>query len=344
KVELHVHLDGAIRSDTIFDIAQRRKIQIPAKTKEELRQQLQMKEANLDTLLEYFRTFMPVVAGSREAVYQLAYEFCEDCAKHKIKYVEARYSPHLLANSCEKPFYSLERGSFTPREVVTTVNEAFEKGSQDFNVDVKSILCCIRTNSEFSMEVAQLCRDFRSDGVVAIDIAGPEFILGNDKGNSPHKLAYMDAYQNGIHRTAHAGEVTPPGSVLEAIDDLHAERIGHGYTCLKDESLYQRIKKERIHLETCPISSMMTGLALAHTKINHPISKFANDEVNFSLNTDDPLVLGNNISEDYKVAMEMGLSRDQITQSIFNAARSSFTSDKEKASLIKELIRVYGQY
>lgn len=84
-------------------------------------------------------------SGDRKAISRLAYEFCEDCSRQNIRYVEARYSPHLLANSTdEKPQYSAEQGDLTPREVVQLVNESFNRGAKNYNIKIKSILCCVR--------------------------------------------------------------------------------------------------------------------------------------------------------------------------------------------------------
>lgn len=89
-------------------------------------------------------TFVILFRGDREAISRLVYEFCEDCSRNNIRYVEARYSPHLLANSEPKPEYALQHGDLTPREVVRIVNAAILRGMKDFNVKVKTILCCMR--------------------------------------------------------------------------------------------------------------------------------------------------------------------------------------------------------
>ncbi|XP_071109426.1 adenosine deaminase-like isoform X2 [Haliotis cracherodii] len=341
KVELHVHMDGAARHQTIVDVAASRGLIPHCDTVQTLKQQIVFsKPSTLDRLLQSFATFSPVFAGSRDAVYRLAYEFCEDCSLQGIKYVEARYSPHLLANTFEKPVYAPEPGNFSPRDVVTTVGEALQQGTRDFNIQVKEILCCIRNFPEWSLEVASLCREFRSS-VVAIDVAGPEFLSGKDATQCPHKLAFKEVEDAGLHRTAHASEVRSSVMMYEALDEYHAERIGHGYRSLDCDKMYQRVLKERIHLETCPISSILTGGA-PNGKSNHPILRFAQDKANFSLNTDDPTVLDNTLTDDYMTAKEFGLSDDHITQSIFNAARSSFLPEAEKKLLVSELVKVYG--
>ncbi|XP_041361432.1 adenosine deaminase-like [Gigantopelta aegis] len=342
KVELHVHLDGAVRTQTILDIGQKRGIKLPASTVDGLNKEIVISYgASLDTLLASFHIFAPVFAGDRDAVYTMAYEFCEDCARQGIVYAEVRYSPHLLANTFDKPAYARESGSFSPRDVVCTVNEALEKGSRDFNITVKSILACIRSSSEWSKEVASLCKEFRNSGVVGIDIAMSEFLSDQHPDECPHRQAFLTAKNDGIHRTTHAGEVGEPANVYEALDDYYAERIGHGYRSILDAKLYERIKREGIHFETCPISSLKTAGASSRT--DHPILRFATDGANFSINTDDPTVLGNDLTDDYLMALEFGLTEKQIQTSIFNAAWSSFASDKEKQEIIKKLVEVYGE-
>ena len=84
-----------------------------------------------------------IFRGSRDALRRIAYEFCEDCAEHGIKYVETRYAPHLFANNSEKPIFAPDKGDLSPREVVSTICQALQKGSRDFNITAKSILCCM---------------------------------------------------------------------------------------------------------------------------------------------------------------------------------------------------------
>ncbi|KAK3087491.1 hypothetical protein FSP39_006603, partial [Pinctada imbricata] len=223
-----------------------------------------------------------------------------------------------------------------------TVNEAFKNGSRDFNINVKSILCCIVFNPEWSDEVAELCQKYRSDGVVGIDMACGE-MTGKETNENPHKQAFQKAYRYGIHRTVHAGESGPAEAVREAVDDMHAERIGHGYHVMDDEDLYQRLRKSRVHFEVCPLSSVRTG-AVTEDLNKHPLHRFIDDGVNFSINSDDPVVLDNDLSVDYNMVMDMGMSEDAIIKCIFNAARSCFAPEKEKKDLLDLLINEYGEH
>ncbi|XP_072222432.1 adenosine deaminase isoform X2 [Leuresthes tenuis] len=135
KVELHVHLDGAIRVETILDVAN----------------------------------------GDREAIKRIAYEFVEDKAKEGVIYVEVRYSPHLLANSNVEPIqWNQPKGDLSPDEVVRLVNEGLRKGEGAFKIKVRSILCCMRHMPSWSMDIVELCKKYQDEGVVAIDLAGDE--------------------------------------------------------------------------------------------------------------------------------------------------------------------------
>lgn len=344
KVELHVHLDGAVRPQTVLELSKERGVDMPHENLEEFKKDVVVYEPNsLIAVLECFKIFMPVIAGCPKAIDRIAYEFCEDCFKHNIKYVETRYCPHLLANTADKPEYAIEKGNVSPRDVVSIVCSALERGSRDFGITVKSILCGMTHRPEWSFEIVALCKEFKSHGVVAIDLAGEDFKPGVEPNECLHKQAFKEAYDAGIHRTVHAGENGPAEGVKEALDHMKAERIGHGYHVLDDEELYQRCLKDHVHFEVCPISSIRTkGVSSDLSK--HPLLRFVEDGANYSINTDDPVVLDNNLDEDYDMAMTMGLSEEQIIVSIFSAARASFAPDSEKAQMIKDLISVYGEH
>ncbi|XP_055995893.1 adenosine deaminase-like isoform X2 [Ostrea edulis] len=330
----------------IIETAKRRNIKFQWETTEELKSHLVMREPpyTLQALLDRFNTFMPVVAGDREALYKIAYDFCEDCKAHNAFYVEARYSPHLFANKMKdgtKPPFAQSEGDITPQEVVKIICNAFDKGSKDFGIKVKSILCCVEHRPEWSMEVLELCKEFQSRGVVAIDIACGDLEPGIEH-EEMHTRAFQLASQYGIHRTVHAGESGPAAGIKLALDEMHAERIGHGYKVVDDPDLYERCRRENVHFEVCPLSSVKTG-SVPQNLEEHPLHRFIDDEVNFSINTDDPIVLDNDLTRDYEMVMEMGLDKEHVIATIFHAARSCFASPEEKEQILKDLVEAYGE-
>ena len=130
---------------------------------------------------------------------------------------------------------------------------------------------------------------------------------------------------------------------LYSIDIMGAERIGHGYHALDDPAVYQRCRDENVHFEVCPTSSIMTGAVSAGdaASLKHPLIRFAKDNVNFSLNTDDPTVTGTYLQQEVELVRSWGLTETHITRAMFNAARSTFLPEDEKKDLIKNLRKVY---
>ncbi|XP_059912133.1 adenosine deaminase [Gadus macrocephalus] len=342
KVELHVHLDGAIRVQTILDVAKRRGVPLPADTVEGMTQIIILQEpATLTEFLGKFAEYMHVIAGDREAIKRIAYEFVEDKAKEGVVYVEVRYSPHFLANTQVEPIpWDQEEGDVSPDDVVRLVNEGLKEGEKAFNVQARSILCCMRHMPNWSMTVVELCKKYRHEGVVAIDLAGDESL--NTDAQSGHRLAYEEAVLCGIHRTVHAGEVGPPSVVKEAVEVLKAERIGHGYRTLEDPALYKQLLDQKMHFEVCPISSKFTG-ACDPDFTKHPVIRFRKDMANYSLNTDDPLIFNSTLNLDYLTAQQhMGFTQEEFQRLNICAAESCFLPEEEKKALLTKLYEAYG--
>ncbi|KAG8447086.1 hypothetical protein GDO86_014513 [Hymenochirus boettgeri] len=342
KVELHVHLDGSIKPETILHFAKKKQIKLPADTVEGLLEHVSYNTPlSLTECLRRFEIYMPAIAGDREAIKRIAYEFVAMKAKEGVIYVEVRYSPHYLANSGVDPIpWGLEQGDITPDEVVDLVNQGLRKGEKEFNIKARSILCCMRHMPSWSPEVVELCKKYHNDTVVAIDLAGDESMTCESYPG--HRKAYEEAVRCGIHRTVHAGEVGPPSVVKEAVDVLKAERIGHGYHTIEDPKLYKELLGRNMHFEACPWSSYLTG-ACEEDFSKHPIVQFRKDKANYSLNTDDPLVFGSTLDVDYSIAAKhMGFREEDFTQVNINAAKSSFLPEKEKRELLCKLYDAYG--
>uniref|UniRef100_A0A665TIV9 Adenosine deaminase n=1 Tax=Echeneis naucrates TaxID=173247 RepID=A0A665TIV9_ECHNA len=341
-IELHVHLDGAIRVQTILDVAERRGITLPGKTVEEMTSVIIVKEpATLTKFLGKFAEYMHVIAGDREAIKRIAYEFVEDKAKEGVIYVEVRYSPHFLANTKVDPIpWQQEEGDLSPDEVVRLVNEGLRQGERAFNIKARSILCCMRHMPSWSMDIIELCKTYRHQGVVAIDLAGDESL--NCEAFPGHRMAYEEAVRCGIHRTVHAGEVGPPSVVKEAVEVLKAERVGHGYRTLQDQALYKQLLAQNMHFEICPISSKLTG-ACDPDFTKHPVITFRNDQANYSLNTDDPLIFNSTLNLDYNTAHKyMGFTEEEFKRLNIKSAESCFLPEEEKRELLQKLYKAYG--
>ena len=219
-----------------------------------------------------------------------------------------------------------------------------------------------------SMDIVDLADRYRSAGVVGIDLAGDE----HNYPIAPHIAAFKRAVELGIHRTIHAGETGSSESVRQAIEDCHAERIGHGYAIIDDRTVYDLIQARDIHLECCLTSPIQTNAigkyipqdgqkeekhlmlhghetkTRLHSHIKskkevwHPIHHFARDNLNFSLSCDDPSVSQITIEHEYEHALaDLKLSPAQLTRCVFNAARSTFLNGEERKLLIRRLVGHY---
>ncbi|OZC10577.1 hypothetical protein X798_02326 [Onchocerca flexuosa] len=342
KVELHLHLDGAIRHQTLIDLSIEKGIDLKgAKTIDEVRDVVVTREpSNLAKMLEPFDLFLPVLAGDKDAIERVAYELCEDEAENGVVYFEARYSPHLLCNTVKNTAANskygvyMKKGQLGPRGVVEAVRRGFLRGEKEFGVRARSILCCIHGFHDWNDEVLELATNLSSEGVVGIDIAGCS--LGADEQYPPSvSELFQKAAKRGIHRTVHAGESSGAKEVVNAIEEMRAERIGHGYRLLRDENAYKKYAIEkRIHFEACLKSSVMTG-SVPLIWSQHPVKRFAADNINFSLSTDDPTCFDNSLLSEYQLAyQEIGLTRKQLWNCSLNAARSCFAEEPLKSEII----------
>uniref|UniRef100_A0A673AUX2 Adenosine deaminase n=1 Tax=Sphaeramia orbicularis TaxID=375764 RepID=A0A673AUX2_9TELE len=324
-------------SFSLPSLSRRRGISLPRNSIEEMTQRIIVeKPGSLTEFLGKFAEYMHVIAGDREAIQRIAYEFVEDKAKEGVIYVEVRYSPHFLANTKVDPIpWNQNEGDLSPDEVVHLVNMGLQKGERAFNIKARSILCCMRHMPSWSMDVVELCKKYRHEGVVAIDLAGDESL--NCEAYPGHRMAYEEAVRCGIHRTVHAGEVGPASVVKEAVEVLKAERVGHGYRTLEDQALYKRLLAEKMHFEVCPISSKLTG-ACDPDFTKHPVITFMKDKANYSLNTDDPLIFNSNLHLDYSTAHKyMGFTEDEFKRLNICSAESCFLPDNEKKELLYRL-------
>jgi len=330
KVELHVHLDGSVRLETVLDLANKRGIKLPADNVTDLAPYCRANPSmNLTEFLACFAVFTPPFIGDISAIERIAYEFCEDSANAGIMYSEVRYSPHLMTGD-----------SLTPGQVVEAVSRGLEKGSAEFGIMMRSILCCMRHVPAWNMEVVDLCVKYRDAGVVGIDLAGDEINFPNKE----HIPAFQKAVELGVHRTVHAGESGPALHVKEAIELMGAERIGHGYHVIDDPAILQLAKDKGTHFEVCPHSSIVTSSVKNDPSV-HPLIKMVAAGLNYSISTDDTTLTGLPITEDYRLVMEgMKLSRADVARGNINAAKSVFLPEEEKKTLVEKITAANQAY
>ncbi|MBY8200487.1 adenosine deaminase [Vibrio fluvialis] len=317
--DLHRHLDGNIRTQTILDLGQKFGVALPAYTVADLTPHVQIVEAEPSLVAFLSKLDWGVaVLGDLDACRRVAYENVEDALNAQIDYAELRFSPYYMAMKHNLPVAG----------VVEAVVDGVKTGVRDFGVQANLIGIMSRT---FDTDACQQELDAilsQKDHIVAVDLAGDELGQPGDRFVS-HFKQVRDA---GLHITVHAGEAAGPESMWQAIRDLGATRIGHGVKAIHDPQLMDYLAKHRIGIESCLTSNIQTSTV--ESLALHPLKRFLEHGVLACLNTDDPAVEGIDLPYEYEVAApQAGLSQEQIRQAQLNGLELAFLSDTDKQAL-----------
>ena len=323
--DVHRHLDGNIRAQTILDLGRQFNLSLPASTLETLLPHVQVtsNEPDLVSFLSKLDWGVKVLA-SLEACRRVAYENVEDAARNGLHYVELRFSPRYMAITHQLPVDG----------VVEAVIAGVKEGCKAFNVEARLIGIMSRTFGEAACEEELNALLAHRDGITALDLAGDE--LG-----FPGTL-FLDHFTRardaGWRITVHAGEAAGPESIWQAIRELGAERIGHGVKAVEDPALMDFLAEKRIGIESCLTSNIQTSTVASLAQ--HPLKTFLEHGVLASLNTDDPAVQGIDIQHEYRVAAPAaGLTPAQIRQAQINGLEMAFLSAGEKQALLARVQR-----
>lgn len=322
KAELHCHLDGSLRPETLLELAREYKQPVPRDDVESLRDFMRVDDArSLEDYLARFDVTLAVLQ-TEEALERVAYELAVDARRDGVRYIEMRYAPVLnvrrglsLGQAIEAPIHGLERA-------------AREGGATG-----RLIICGLRHLSpEVSLELARLAVAYRSRGVVGFDLAGGE--LGNPA--SKHAAAFEFAQAHDLACTCHAGEGDGASSVREAVHRCGAHRIGHATRLIEDESLTQYVNDRRIPLEICLTSNVQTRAVPSYDA--HPLRRYFDRGMNVVLNTDNRLMSGTTLTEEYlHAARSLDFTFDELAQIARNGFASAFVSWEQRASMLAEV-------
>ncbi len=318
-LDLHRHLDGNIRPETIWQLAQQNNIVLPEASFEQFIPHVQItkSEPNLLAFLEKLDWGVKVLV-TLDNVKRIAFENVEDAYNAQIDYAELRFSPYYIAMTHQLPLEG----------VVEAIIDGIAQGTKKFNIKINLIGILSRTfGIEACMQELNALLAYKKD-IIAIDLAGDEY-------NFPGKLFeqhFVKAVDNGMHITVHAGEAAGSESVWHAIKTLKAERIGHGVACASDEGLMQYMRENKIAIESCLTSNYQTGTVA--NLAEHPIKTFLKNDLLVCLNTDDPAVEAIELPHEFVLAKNtVNLSESELDQLQKNAVEVSFLSTNEKKAL-----------
>jgi adenosine deaminase len=310
KTEIHCHLEGAIRTQTIIDVSKEYKLELPAYEAEELDKHIKVYDQmqNLEAVLAAFAIFQNSIT-SPEVVERIAWELFEDAAKQNIKLFEVRFSPDWAFHGHNLDWDACLEGLIRAKE---------------------------RAETEFDMAIGYIAITSRSMGpqscVKTVDwsIRHRDHILGVDLADSERDFPLREfvpsikkAKDAGLKVTIHTGEDTPASFVKEVIELADPDRIGHGIHAIEDLHVVELIKERGITLEVNPWSNYLTSSV--RTIGEHPLKKLFDLGVKVTINSDDPEVLETNVNNEYRIAHEIiGMGLEDIAVCNRYACNASF--------------------
>ncbi len=383
KTDLHLHLDGSLRLDTLIDLAKRYRVELPSYSEDGLRETVfKPRYANLEEYLRGFQ-YTTAVLQSESALERVAYELAVDNQQEGVRYVEVRFAPQLHMHS-----------HMSAAGVLLSVNRGLRRASDKFNrrpsvasgaeppFEYGIIVCALRmfneSSSEYygdmlrvhrhspkrrvfaqaSVELAQAAVQIRDElgvPIVGFDLAGPE--LGFPAHD--HIEAYRYAHKKFLMKTVHAGEAYGPESIFEAITDLHADRIGHGFylmdtSMISDpsiqdrerylEALVQYIADRRITVEICLTSNLQTNPSIGELS-NHAFRKMRDKRLSLTYCTDNRLVSNTSVTKELELATQFFESAYDLKNSLIYGFKRSFFpgSYLKKRQYVRRVIDYYEE-
>lgn len=318
-IDLHRHLDGSVRLETILDVGLQHNLPLPAQNLEGLRPFVQV-TTPVPGILEFFTKFewMVGILVNYDVCRRIAYENVQDAQREGIDYIELRFSPAFMA----------QPHGLDPAGIVEAVVDGVAAGQRDFGVRANLIGIISRT-----FGVAAGWRELdallsQRDHLVALDLAG-------DEVNYPGEL-FVEHFKRGRDAgwaiTVHAGEAGGSTAVWQALRELGATRIGHAVRAVDDPALMAYLAENRIGVEMNLTSNVQTSTVPDYAR--HPLKTMLEHNILATINTDDPGISAIDLPFEYRVAAtEAGLSQTQVTQAQQNALDLAFLSPEEKAAL-----------
>ena len=324
KAELHCHLDGSVRPETLIELGREYGVPMPSNDADALREYMVVRDAqNLEDYLARFAVTLSVMQTA-EAIERIAYELAADAAREGVWYLEVRFAPLLNA-----------RGELSSGQALESAIKGLARAEREHHIVSRVLVCALRTLSpSLSLEMARLAVDFRNNGVVGFDLAGAE----SANPPSAHAAAFEFARSHDLACTCHAGEGDGAASVRDAVHHCCVNRIGHGTRLIEDTELTDYVNDRRIAVEVCLTSNVQTRAAKSLEE--HPLREYVRRGLNVVLNTDNRLMSGTTLTDEYHLAADnLGLGFDELSRLALNGFESAFLPWNEREALVARAMK-----
>jgi adenosine deaminase len=320
KVELHRHLEGSLRLQTLSEIAAQYKLDLPTDP-EKLRPLVQVTDGEPNSSSNFLSKFNVLrrFYQSPEVIQRVTHEVIEDAARDNVHYLELRFTPRALAKT----------QGYTLHQVTHWVLRSVEEARKAFpQIQVELIASINRHEAlDVAEQVMQIAVEHKED-IVALDLAGDEVNFQAE----PFVGLFKEAKQAGLGITAHAGEWTGAATVRHAIERLGADRIGHGVRAMEDASVSALARERGTVFEVCVTSNLQSGVI--QRMADHPLRRMLQAGLKVTINTDDPAVSDITLTDEYATAVNaLALSPARLRSTILIAAQSAFLPPAERRKL-----------
>jgi adenosine deaminase len=315
KAEIHVHLEGTMTPETVWNLAEKNRVRLPAASLESWKQYYAFRD---------FSHFINVYVAASNAIAKP-----EDFTHILVHFAAQQQAQNVLYSEVFLSA-SLHLGRFRDEAIIEALEQGIQVASRQHNVRLLFIPDIARERPKTQQQVLDFTLKGRDKGIfIGLSLAGQE------AGYPPElfRSTFAEARQKGLHVVAHAGEVVGPSSIWAALDCLHAERIGHGIRCLEDPLLVARLKKQRIPLEVCPVSNYRTGAISPSSP--HPIRSLVEQGLRCTVNSDDPPMFGTNLIKEYCTLATQGFSWPELWAINRATLDATFLSEHERKELSK---------
>lgn len=312
KAELHLHIEGTLEPEMLFELAERNRVRLAYRTLEEARAAYRFE--NLQSFLDVYYQGMAVLQHEQD-FYDLTHAYLTAAAAQSVRHAEIFFDPQAHTG----------RGvTFTA--VIDGIDRARLDAERTLGVTSKLILCFLRDlDADSAMKTLEEALAHR-DRIVGVGLDSAE------RGNPPGKFAavFEKARSHGFLPVAHAGEEGPAAYVEEALDALQVLRIDHGIRSLEDPALVERLAEAPIPLTVCPLSNLK--LRVVASMAQHPIKELADRGLLVTVNSDDPAYFGGYVNENYQAIQDaLGFADDSLAKLARNSFQASFLEPAEKA-------------
>lgn len=321
KAELHMHIEGSLEPEMMFDLGRRNGIDLPFDSVEAVRRAYRF--SDLQSFLDIYYQGANMLITEQD-FHDMTWSYLEKCRGQNIRHTEIFFDPQTHTDR-GIPF----------RTVISGIHRALEDADRQHGISSGLIMCFLRHLSEESaLETLDSALPYR-DMLTAVGLDSSE------KGHPPEKFArvFAQARDLGLKTVAHAGEEGPPEYIRNALDVLKVSRIDHGVRCEEDDSLVLRLAEQRIPLTVCPLSN--TALKVFGHMREHNLKRLLDRGLCVTVNSDDPAYFGGYLNENLNaVHSALDLQRGDIVQLVKNGFEASFLSGKR----IRQFLRQVDEY